>query len=73
MAIKKKKTMKPRVQLELARKLWQRPYPTTVRFVREEMRQKREAMLLTRDELEVLDILCSTMERSFQGSWGGVG
>ena len=69
MATKKKKTTKPRTQLELARKLWQRPYPTTIRFVREEMHQKREAMLLTRDEFEVLEILISAMERSFQGSW----
>ena len=67
---KKKRESKPRYQLMLARKLWQRPYPPTVVAVRREMLELRDAMLLTRDEVEVLEMLISATERSWQGYLG---
>lgn len=58
-------TKRTRTQLELARQLWQRPYPATVSVVREKTAYALDKGWLTRDEAEVLEILVQTLERSF--------
>lgn len=59
----RKKIPMPRLQLLFARRLYQRPYQRTVDAVREEANAAYFSGSLSRDELEVLEILLETIER----------
>lgn len=60
-----------RRQLMIARKLWARPYPSTVERVKEDIAKERLRWRhrapnhLSRDQIEVLDILVEMTERGF--------
>ena len=60
-----------RKQLMIARKLWARPYPATVERVKVEIAKEKERWRcrvpghLSRDQIEVLEILVELVERGF--------
>ena len=63
--MKKASVRKPRLQLMLARRLYQRPSQRVVDTVREQANAAYFDGQLSRDELEVLEILMETLERSW--------
>lgn len=60
-----------RKQLLLARKLWARPYPVTVERVKLDIAKEKQRWRdrapghLSRDQIEVLEILVEMVERSW--------